>query len=148
MSLPTPVGICTTDFSGMGVTIIIRRVNTIRLSKSSGFRYDPIVQKSQQSKNNLGMKGRLAVVVRVLAATICHSVLADDSSTTTSSERSLEWMGYPNIRPQPRIINGDGVSNPDRFPYYVALVDDRERIVCGGSLIASNVVLTAAHCGM
>lgn len=89
----------------------------------------------------------LLVVTAVASITICDSVVAA-AATTKNERRSLEWMGYRSIRPQPRIVNGDSVRSPDRFPYYVALVDDRERIVCGGTLIASNVVLTAAHCGM
>lgn len=42
-------------------------------------------------------------------------------------------------RPQPRIIGGS-TSEPDEFPYYVALEG------CGASLIAPGVVLSAAHC--
>jgi secreted trypsin-like serine protease len=45
----------------------------------------------------------------------------------------------------PRIVGGDDADRT-RFPYYVALVDANDQFVCGGSLIASDVVLTAAHC--
>eukprot|EP00980_Cylindrotheca_fusiformis_P006099 scaffold1311_cov99-Cylindrotheca_fusiformis.AAC.16 len=87
----------------------------------------------------------------------------DTTSTTTpddnrqhqqqhQQQRSLtEWMGqYRNniaTGEYSRIIDGDTATR-NRFPYFVALMDDRQRMVCGGSLIASNVVLTAAHCGM
>ena len=43
-------------------------------------------------------------------------------------------------RPQPRIVGGDDAS-PGQFPYFVFL-----DIGCGGTLIAPDVVLTAAHC--
>jgi hypothetical protein len=36
----------------------------------------------------------------------------------------------------PRIINGNEVDDPGRFPYYVALTDSNMRHICGGSLIA------------
>jgi secreted trypsin-like serine protease len=45
---------------------------------------------------------------------------------------------------QTRIIGGTR-ARVGRFPYHVAL-ESRDRIACGGSLIAPNIVLTAAHC--
>jgi len=71
-----------------------------------------------------------------------------DVNHHSNLRRTAEWMGYPRISPQPRIVNGNKASSPDRYPYFVALVDDQERMVCGGTLVASNVVLSAAHCGL
>lgn len=44
------------------------------------------------------------------------------------------------------LIIGGGTASPDRFPYYVALKDFNKEIQCGGTLIAPDIVLTAAHC--
>jgi hypothetical protein len=47
---------------------------------------------------------------------------------------------------QPRIIGGDQTTR-DRFPYVASLVDTLTgRHVCGGSLIAPDIILTAGHC--
>lgn len=48
------------------------------------------------------------------------------------------------LSPSARIVGGF-YANPGQFPYQVALLRARQ-ISCGGSLIASNWVLTAAHC--
>jgi secreted trypsin-like serine protease len=77
-----------------------------------------------------------------------EATAADVKIHHSTLRRTAEWMGYPRIAPQPRIVNGNNAPGPDRYPYFVALVDDRDRIVCGGSLVASNVVLSAAHCGL
>mmetsp|Transcript_43347 Transcript_43347/g.49063 ORF Transcript_43347/g.49063 Transcript_43347/m.49063 type:complete len:878 (+) Transcript_43347:85-2718(+) len=45
------------------------------------------------------------------------------------------------------IVNGKD-SNPDHFPYQVMLFREAGRFYCGGSLIAPDVVLSAAHCGI
>jgi V8-like Glu-specific endopeptidase len=47
----------------------------------------------------------------------------------------------------PRIINGRKVDHAsDRFPYFVSLRDNYDYHLCGGTLIAPDIVLTAAHC--
>ena len=54
---------------------------------------------------------------------------------------SLFCKAFAKPQPQPRIVGGDDAS-PGQFPYFVFL-----DIGCGGTLIAPDVVLTAAHCG-
>jgi trypsin len=46
---------------------------------------------------------------------------------------------------QPRIIGGSTASS-NRYPYTVALTTSGSNFFCGGTLIASDAVLTAAHC--
>ena len=48
---------------------------------------------------------------------------------------------------QPRIIGGQSTVR-DRYPYTTSLIDtsSTNRHVCGGSLIAPDIVLTAGHC--
>ncbi|KAL7482930.1 hypothetical protein ACHAWX_000511 [Stephanocyclus meneghinianus] len=46
---------------------------------------------------------------------------------------------------EPRIIGGSEASST-RYPYTVALTNGGSNFFCGGSLIASDMVLTAAHC--
>ena len=45
-----------------------------------------------------------------------------------------------------RIVNGQDANPIDRYPYFVSLVDRTYTHRCGGTLIAPDVVLTAAHC--
>eukprot|EP00529_Nitzschia_sp_RCC80_P007807 CAMPEP_0113509608 /NCGR_PEP_ID=MMETSP0014_2-20120614/37671_1 /TAXON_ID=2857 /ORGANISM="Nitzschia sp." /LENGTH=1244 /DNA_ID=CAMNT_0000405459 /DNA_START=1 /DNA_END=3732 /DNA_ORIENTATION=- /assembly_acc=CAM_ASM_000159 len=44
-----------------------------------------------------------------------------------------------------RIVGGTDTSE-ERYPYFVSLLNSRAQHVCGGSLVAPDLVLTAAHC--
>ncbi|KAG7354506.1 trypsin-like serine protease [Nitzschia inconspicua] len=49
------------------------------------------------------------------------------------------------IRPEPKVIGGNDADHGE-YEYYVQLFYGKTGLLCGGSLIAPNVVLTAAHC--
>jgi secreted trypsin-like serine protease len=52
----------------------------------------------------------------------------------------------PQIFTNPRIISGENAP-PNRYPYLVSLRSSlTDAHSCGGTLIAPNIVLTAAHC--
>uniref|UniRef100_A0A3B5QVI6 Transmembrane serine protease 3 n=1 Tax=Xiphophorus maculatus TaxID=8083 RepID=A0A3B5QVI6_XIPMA len=58
----------------------------------------------------------------------------------------VDWSGRCGSRPQynTRVVGGN-ISKPGQFPWQVSLHFQREHI-CGGSIITSSWVLTAAHC--
>ncbi|KAL7432669.1 hypothetical protein ACHAXM_003954 [Skeletonema potamos] len=70
------------------------------------------------------------------------------SARARASSSDLASISTPNLRQHTRtlIINGDR-AEPGRYNYFVSLQDKYEfGPGCGGSLIAADVVITAAHC--
>ncbi len=66
--------------------------------------------------------------------------------TTTNIITENTYSNYNNNLKQPRIIGGQSTTR-DRYPYAASLIDAKSnRHVCGGSLIAPDVILTAGHC--
>lgn len=49
------------------------------------------------------------------------------------------------FKPKPRIIGGNNALE-GRYPYHVSLIDSLGDHICGGALVAPDVVLTAGHC--
>lgn len=84
-----------------------------------------------------------------------RTIDGDDEPKTSSLERALENQNESvfgpdfDIIPSPRIVNG-GRATRGRYPYYVSIYTDSwwgpPSHSCGGSLIAPDVVLCAAHC--
>ncbi|KAL7483435.1 hypothetical protein ACHAW6_009081 [Cyclotella cf. meneghiniana] len=70
------------------------------------------------------------------------SLLLNISSLLPASAQAA--MEGTELDLSPRIINGDAAT-PDRYPYTASLVSS-SRHVCGGTLIAPDVILTAGHC--
>lgn len=92
---------------------------------------------NQSFERIVKMKGKqkllAALVIGALGATQAYAAEAN-SVEASSVEDSV----------QPRIIGGSEVSH-STVPYQVALTRNRNQF-CGGTLIAPNWVLTAAHC--
>jgi V8-like Glu-specific endopeptidase len=81
--------------------------------------------------------------------TLDGTVNANTTNNISNNKPNIAAIGAV----QPRIIGGqpvivDGESSIDhlRFPYYVALRNSNNEHICGGTLIAPDIVLTAAHC--
>ncbi|XP_066144714.1 uncharacterized protein [Euwallacea fornicatus] len=86
-------------------------------------------------------------LVVVLMLTFIHSLLG----VNIQSSKKFPMFTFPNEVSQEsgplRIVNGQQAS-PNQFPYQVGLYIQQKltQVFCGGSLISTRYVLTAAHC--
>jgi V8-like Glu-specific endopeptidase len=85
----------------------------------------------------------------VIASLVLAAATAAAVSPDSQVQQEIGLSGSNHLRGASeidyKIINGDDAKQ-DRYPYYVALLDIKGRHRCGGSLIAPDIVLSAAHC--
>ena len=91
------------------------------------------------------------LVVPLLVALAFALIGTSAAAEPVPSRPGPEGLPVVPVGPGPRIVGGTAV--PDqRYPFQAALLiqsagtTDRQRQFCGGSLISSTQVLTAAHC--
>ena len=91
------------------------------------------------------------LVVPLLVALAFALIGTSAAAEPIPSRPGPEGLPEVPVGPSPRIVGGTAV--PDqRYPFQAALLiqsagtTDRQRQFCGGSLISSTQVLTAAHC--
>jgi secreted trypsin-like serine protease len=68
-----------------------------------------------------------------------------DTSQPTATTLTKDHEGTSSHLPKTKIIGGNDADNGE-YKFYVQLFSGSSGLLCGGSLIAPNVVLTAAHC--
>ena len=67
--------------------------------------------------------------------------------TVSAAAAAVNRMASVKPMPSARIIDG-GFAPVGRYPYAVSIHGQRRQHFCGGSLIAQNLILTAAHCSV
>lgn len=89
----------------------------------------------------------LVVVVTFSSVAVAWTRSKNDGEATSSStlENNVEFVANADISGATRIIGGTEAVE-DRFSYALSLQAYGTTHYCGGSLIAKDVVLTAAHC--
>ena len=69
-----------------------------------------------------------------------------DAVFNHSNENNIPSLEQRDLNRSPRIIGGTEVKTENSYPFMTLVSYDSNSAYCGGSLIAPNVVLTAAHC--
>lgn len=83
----------------------------------------------------------LLILITTVKASIDEILNNNKSSNNNETETDLLFTN-----PTPRIVGGSPITDKHAYPFYTLLIDDSGDWICGGTLIAPNVVLGAAHC--
>ncbi len=85
----------------------------------------------------------MSPIVHAIDSTVTRHGAVDKSFETQSSEDKNIFADV--TRPQPRIVGGTNAPQ-NRYPYFVSLLNQYGAHSCGGTLVAPDVVISAAHC--
>ncbi len=89
-------------------------------------------------------------LITAIAVLLTASIGIQDTLAIPQSKQmtALRPRGFHGDDDPNGIVGGEAVGSSDKYPWIVALQTKSRKPVffCGGSLIAKNLVLTAAHC--
>lgn len=156
-SLTFPSAAATTNNNGQPLHVSLEATESILVPPSRhsraehSLRQERIKQDEQQSETK-GQRARHLFdndEVEGLNQTdllpLPDAFIPDITSTNVITENTYYSNTNNNLK-QPRIIGGQSTTR-DRYPYAASLIDAKSnRHVCGGSLIAPDIILTAGHC--
>jgi len=93
--------------------------------------------KEKRPESTIMMKAFAAASVSLLVAAEIQN-----NDYLRYTEESIDAMDMRSLN---RIYGGEPVASADEYPFFLSLMDGDFR-VCGATLIAPKVALTAAHC--
>lgn len=135
-------------------SIMMEHTDTVRALSSPSLRWNQNVPlrnnrpnthhpKDQQQEPTHIQRQRLTMDNTTVSNTTINITINNNNNTDNQYDPTRITTG-----PDARIIGGQPVLNESagRYPYYVALRNGNDDHICGGTLIAVDMVLTAAHC--
>lgn len=153
-SLPFSSAAAATNFDGQPLHVSLeaaesKLVPPSRHRRAEQLRHERIENEEQQSQT----KGQRALHLfdhdeeeELTDILPLPAAFIPDITTTNIITENTHYSNNNNDLKQPRIIGGQSTTR-DRYPYAASLIDAKSnRHVCGGSLIAPDIILTAGHC--
>jgi secreted trypsin-like serine protease len=117
-----------------------------------------VLWKYRRYKREAKEKGRMSRAKLVVTVAMLAVMLAGAGSAAFAAQQpdqqppGQQQPGQQQEPPGPGIVGGSNVPDSSKYPFVAALLDERKtgnaltQHFCGGSLIDSDNVLTAAHC--
>jgi hypothetical protein len=110
-----------------------------------------LLKKSFDVKASMLLRGRTDENHVADITTAASTIVKEQDSSDSSRELTTNALGMLDnqLGPSTRIVNGQNAP-PDRFPWFVRILGPKDEqgfmTACGASLIARDMVISAAHC--
>ena len=129
--------------------LILSKERVVSATTTGAFGHDEIIKNAAIRSSSPEKRERQSLVQKLSANDMRRKRTTDNNNnhktttTTTNNDNRKNSNNGLLLRGERKLIVGGTAASEDEFPWFVSPIGNG---FCGGSLVAPNVVLTAAHC--